>query len=394
VTPDARRRRILFVDDEPQILEGLRDALRGRRREWRVTVAGSGDAALAELARERHDVVISDLQMPGMDGGTLLAQVRDLQPDTVRILLSAHAAVEAVARAAPAAHRLLAKPCDVAELTRVIERSCALIDLSSEHELRRTAAGAAALPTVPLIYRELTQLLADPAAGPRDAAALVERDTAITGRVLQLANSGYFGLSRPVTRLAQAVALLGITTLRSLILSIQALGAFRSPPAIDGFSVAEVQRRGAAAARLVAHLLPAGDARDAAVTAGLLHGIGLLVLAGEDPGYLADALAEARREGRPLADVEYERRGVSHAEIGAHLLALWDLPHDVLDAVAFLRRPLAVAGPAPAPLVALHVACTLLHDPGHETPWPDAGELATLGIADRLTGARAIADAP
>ncbi|MEA2290412.1 MAG: hypothetical protein QOD55_2409, partial [Solirubrobacteraceae bacterium] len=84
-------RRILFVDDDPNVLEGLRDALRSRRREWRMVFVDGGESALAELERDAYDVVVSDMRMPVMDGAELLSRVRRHQPHTVRIVLTGYA---------------------------------------------------------------------------------------------------------------------------------------------------------------------------------------------------------------------------------------------------------------------------------------------------------------
>jgi HD-like signal output (HDOD) protein len=335
-----------------------------------------------------------------MDGAQLLARVREIQPDTVRIILSGYAEAVRVAQAAPAAHRFLAKPCNVEALGGVIERSCALIDLAKEHHLRRAAVGAAGLPSLPRLYAELTELLADPDTGVREAAAVVERDTAMAGKVLQLANSGFFGIARRVSRVEEAVAFLGLGTLQALTLATQAINAFPNLRPVAGFSVEAVQRRGTLVARLVRELVPNGPARDDALAAALLHDIGIIVLASEEPEYLADILAAAERDGRRAVEIEYERRGFSHAELGAHLLALWDLPHPVIEAVAHHHRPRAAGADVPIAVAALHIADTIARDPEAEAPWrqfdggdvwPGAGALEDLGVAAHLPRAREIA---
>src|SRR5437660_9819746 len=81
--PDTRKR-ILFVDDEPDLLESLRDALRRYRRVWRGSFAQGGEAALAALEEEPADVIVAAMRMPVMDGATLLPRVRDPHPTTIR----------------------------------------------------------------------------------------------------------------------------------------------------------------------------------------------------------------------------------------------------------------------------------------------------------------------
>ena len=193
--------RVLFVDDESHVLESLRDALRPWRRELTMAFAADGPAALEAVAREPYDAVVSDMRMPGMDGAELLREVQRVQPATVRIVLSGYAETESVARAATVAHRFLSKPCDVDELVSVIGRSCAINALVEQDELRDAASGTGRLPSVPRLYSELTTLMRDPDASIGDASRLVEQDAAMTAKVLQLANSAFFGRARQVSDL-------------------------------------------------------------------------------------------------------------------------------------------------------------------------------------------------
>ena len=111
------RPRVLCVDDEPLVLEGLRDVL---SHSFDVQVAGGGPEALVQLERDRYGsaVVISDMRMPGMDGASFLSRARQVAPLTVRMLLTGHADAAAAARAVNDGQifRFLAKPCDSDEL--------------------------------------------------------------------------------------------------------------------------------------------------------------------------------------------------------------------------------------------------------------------------------------
>src|SRR5690606_34045961 len=122
----ARVRRILFVDDEPHVLDGLRDLLHKRLREWEMSFALGGQEALTLLETRPFDVVISDMRMPGIDGVTLLRLVKERYPAIARIVLSGQAERDAVVNALPVAHQFLSKPCDVEVLYAVVERACGL----------------------------------------------------------------------------------------------------------------------------------------------------------------------------------------------------------------------------------------------------------------------------
>ena len=127
--------RILFVDDEPQILRGLARMLRPMRHEWDIDYAENGRDALAKLEAEHFDVIVSDMRMPGMSGAEMLAQVAVDHPSTVRIILSGQAAEDELMQAVNAAHQYLAKPCDPDALKAAIGRATALRDLLREDSL-------------------------------------------------------------------------------------------------------------------------------------------------------------------------------------------------------------------------------------------------------------------
>jgi len=130
--------RILFVDDEPAVLDGLRNVLRKDRSRWEMVFVGGGEAALEELKKSPFDVVVSDMRMPGMDGAQLLRRVKDDYPAIVRIVLSGHAWPEAVANVLPVVNQFVAKPCDVTTLQAVIERGCQLRALLENGRSDRT----------------------------------------------------------------------------------------------------------------------------------------------------------------------------------------------------------------------------------------------------------------
>jgi HD-like signal output (HDOD) protein len=331
---ELERKRILFVDDDQALLEGLRDALRPYRQRWEMTFVPGAHEALAVLDEGARDVIVSDLRMPGMDGASLLDLVRERYPAAVRIVLSGHAEMNLVARAATVAHRLISKPCDSAELARVIERACALQDMAARVELDRRAMGASSLPSVPRLYLELSGLLASGTAGASDAGRIVERDIAMSAKVLQLANSAYFGRRSPVSRVTEAVAYLGLEALRALVLHAAAFREFHVDPPIAGFDLDELHRHCSRVARLASAIAGESSGGGDVFTAGLLHDVGLLMLASSNRGALEAVLERAQRESRPIHEVERQYHGVTHAEIGAHLLALWGLPHTVTEPVA------------------------------------------------------------
>jgi DNA-binding NarL/FixJ family response regulator len=134
--------RILFVDDEPNVLEGLRNRLHRQRKKWDMHFASSGADALALLATQPMDVIVTDMRMPGMDGAALLAAVKQAYPGMVRIVLSGHAELATALRAVPVAHQFLTKPCEAGVIEATVERACNLQAIITDPVVERVVGGS------------------------------------------------------------------------------------------------------------------------------------------------------------------------------------------------------------------------------------------------------------
>jgi putative nucleotidyltransferase with HDIG domain len=385
-------KRVLFVDDEIRILEGLEDMLRRRRGQWTMRFALGAEAALEALGEEPFDIVVSDMRMPGMDGAELLRLVRDNHPDAIRIILSGHTEEEAALRAIPVAHQFVAKPCSREVLEGVIDRTCGLRDLLGNEAVRRAVTELGRLPSLPRAYADLTHALEDPEVTTEEVAEIVGGDVAMCAKLLQLANSDFFGIGRPISQVSHAVSYLGLGTVRALALTF---GVFES--ANGGADVRRIVERlqdhAFRTAALAAAIADAG--REEAFPAGLLHDIGKLVLTVCRPSEYARSEEIARAEKRPLHDVETGEMSVSHAEVGAYLLGLWGLPDPVVEAVAFHHWPSNAGNPTWGAVGAVHVADALRHErEGAEgIALLDLDYLHAAGVASRLPEWRRIAGA-
>jgi HD-like signal output (HDOD) protein len=383
------KKRILFVDDEPRILQGLENLLVRYRRKWEMTFAASGAAALDQMRQTPVDVIVADMRMPMMDGAALLRIVKDEHPETVRIILSGQSEIELAMRAVPVAHQFLDKPCKPEILERVVERACSLQALVSDERLRRLVGGLKKLPALPAAYTALQRTLADEESGAREVARIIERDIAMSAKVLQLVNSAFFGLSRHVTSVSDAVSYLGFRMIQQLVLGSEVFGGdgLRSP---NGFSLEGLRDHSLLTAGIARGIL-AGDQKQAgdAWTAGLLHDIGKLVLAAELPEHLTATASAAKQSGRAPFQVEQELYGVTHAEIGAYLVGVWGLPYPIVEAVGNHHAPERVEHPGLDVLTAVHVANALAHECEPNAGAPGSGVLnseyiASLGFSDRL----------
>ena len=368
--------RLLFVDDEPRVLDSLRRQLFSRRSEWEFHYATSGTAALDTLARAEFDVVITDIRMPGMDGASLLEEVRDRHPATIRIVLSGHCDSAAAARALSIAHRYLSKPCDAGTMRQTLERALELRAALDDPKLRSLLNRAGDLPHPPEVCAELEKALADAEPSFDRIGEIVARDPALVARVMQFANSAYFARSEPTRGIDCAIARLGTTVLKSLVVSTMLRDRFHPTRAVAGFDVRDEQRHAMLAAAIARDLTRSLGFCDQAFTSALLHDVGKLVLAARMPDEYSHALSESARLKLPLSQVEQDLLGATHAAVGAYLLALWGLPTELIDAVRqhhdpvpSLATPLDLTGSV---IVANHLATEIVGGAPLPSPVADA----------------------
>jgi HD-like signal output (HDOD) protein/CheY-like chemotaxis protein len=349
------RARVLFVDDEVSVLDGLRNLLYKDRQRWDMVFALGGEQALAEMQRQPFQVVVSDMRMPGMDGGEFLARVMERYPETARIVLSGHADRAALFRAMHVAHQFLSKPCGVGAIRAAIDRSLGVSVLVHNRALQAAVGGIEKLPSVPSAFTELTAIAADPTKGARDLAAIVSADPSMTAKLLQLVNSAYFGISQRITSIQQAVAYLGIELLKSLALTANVFAAMEEKH-VPGFSLERVQERSLIAAQLAKRFVPGGVCAEESFTAGLLHDLGTIILALRFPAQFEAVTLLERETHKARHIIENEILGFGHEHLGAYLLGVWGLPLSIVEAVAYHRQPsLSAEGPREV-LVAVHVA--------------------------------------
>jgi HD-like signal output (HDOD) protein len=193
------------------------------------------------------------------------------------------------------------------------------------------------LPTVPRVIHEVLRLTADDDASASDLAELIGEDQSLTARLLRVANSAYFGHSREVATVSQAVVLVGFGRVRSAALAVAAHHALRGGDA--AFSTA-LWRHALITSEVARHLTAvtaSGDPDEAAVS-GLLHDVGKLALETICP--VEYALCRAKvREGQSLLEAETAGLGITHAEIGSRLLMHWNLPLPLVLAAAGHHMP-------------------------------------------------------
>ena len=383
--------RILFVDDQPKILRGLRRMLCDLDDEWEMEFAESGPEALDLMVAAPVDVVVSDMRMPGMDGSQFLAEVMKRFPDTVRFVLSGQSDRQTTLSAVGVAHQFLSKPCDPDVLQASIVRACRFHEHVVHSWQKELVASGGAIPSFASVHAELVDTLKSPKPSKQEITELVSRDAGMSARLLQLVNSDFFGSSQPVSNPATAVDLLGLDTIGLLVSSEK---VFR-PLAIEDEGsnfFRELEEHGVMVADAAGNIARAetedGELIDHASLAGLLHDAGMLMLAQKSQDRYREARALAQQVKCHVWEMEECVYNTAHANVGAGAIALWGLPEPVVDAVAMHHWPIRSADRAFTALTAVHVANCFLEsritDMIGTADTIDMEYLRRIGVSDRL----------
>lgn len=360
-------KRILFVfaNEQPATIEGIRQILTRRQNEWEVEFVSSGVEALQAMKRCPSDVILTDLDMPSMNGVKLLEQVSKTYPGTVRFLQTGEADRKVVLESAGIAHRLLNKPCNPETLRNFLTTSLGLREVLARKELHARIAAIGTLPSPPEMYDRLMKEIQSDNVSMGRIAGMISEDISLTAKILQMINSAYFGLSRHVDSLKQAVNLLGLEVVRGLVLTAGAFSQFDFP-GLNQLSIESIYSHslevGTNAQKIAESIGLVRPMCDEALMAGMLHDIGKLVMLTHFRCELEEALKLADEESIPLHDAEKKVLKVTHAEIGTHLLSLWGLPDSILEPVALHHDPARMPIPQRSVLTAVHLADALYHE--------------------------------
>jgi HD-like signal output (HDOD) protein/CheY-like chemotaxis protein len=380
-------KRLLFVDDETMVLDGLRRALHGMRQEWDMHFVEGAAAALQALEQAPYDAIVSDMRMPVMDGAQLLEQVKQRHPDVIRVVLSGQSSQAAVLRSIAPAHQFLSKPCDPQELVLRLGQAFAMRDLLSNQSLKTVISRLRSIPSLPTLYDELMAALRLEDPSLVQIERIISKDVGMAAKILQLANSAFIGARGRVSSLLQAVSLIGTETVRTLVLSVHVFSQFEGNSEITAYLPA-LWDHSVEVASLAQRIATSENRTKAVVeesfTAGLLHDVGKVVL-----------LAEMPREYRRIVEInpgsilalELEHLGCTHAQVGAYLMSIWGLPAPLVHAVAFHHSPSETAEARFSALTAVHVADAIasLTDPSplnHDIEL-DLNYLDRLGLRER-----------
>lgn len=260
-------------------------------------------------------------------------------------------------------------------------------DLLSNQPVKTVVSRLRSLPSLPALYEEVIAQLRSEDPSFAHIARIISKDVGMATKILQLANSAFMGTSGRVSSLLQALTLIGLDNVRTLVLSVNVFSQFdgnsrvaQNLPCLweHSIAVSKLAQQVAAAENCAKVLL------EECFTAGLLHDLGKLVLIAEFPKECLEVYAT--KSGTSTA-VERERLGCTHAEVGAYLMSIWGLPFPLVHAVAFHHHPAETAETKFSTLTAVHAADAICSEadpsPLNHDVALDQTYLRRLGLSER-----------
>ena len=384
--------KVLFVDDEKNILEGLRRMLRPLRKEWEMSFIDNPVKALEMLNDSNFDVIVSDMRMPGMTGAELLEKVKEIHPEMVRIILSGQSNKSTLLRSIGPMHQCLSKPCNPDTLQNVLHRSRHLRGILSDSKLLGIISKVNTMPSLPELYLEIVEELQKPEPSISRVGQIVAKDIGMCAKVLQLVNSAMFGVRMHVSNPEQAVKLLGVDIIRMLVLTIKVFSQLKSEEIKclnfdalwdHSFVVGAFARKIAEMEKMQKEMI------EDSCMGGLLHDLGKLILAHKFTHQYSHTVEFAQDENIELINLEKDVIGASHDQVGAYVMGLWGMLDPLVEPIAFHHHPREHKGEGFTTVTAVHVANALeIKLSNRRTigppPQVDMEYLKGLGLESRL----------
>lgn len=193
------KKSVLFVDDETNILDGLRRMLITMKSEWDMTFVNSGSAALEFLSKKHVDIIVTDMRMPEMDGVELLTQVQSKFPGVIRIILSGHSDKTMIMKSVKLAHQFLTKPCPAEKIKDTINSAYSMLKILKNEDVKSMVSRIDSLPSLPDTYLKVVDEMNSEDCSVAKVGALISSDVGMSANVLKLVNSSFFGFSNHIS---------------------------------------------------------------------------------------------------------------------------------------------------------------------------------------------------
>ncbi len=331
-----KKHQVIFVETQGRILEGLRTKLASAHPEWRILLSVDSAAALELILQRSVSIVLANFGDDRCGCEDFFRTIKNNTPEVIRMGLLHDIHKEALANSLEYAHECIAAHCDPKQFEAVISRGLSVWERTRKNpRLAALISDLHTLPTTPALYFDIRDELESPNGTAQSVAQIIARDPAIAAKLLKVANSGFYAMPRTISDLYETINLLGMDMVLAIVLSAHLYDQLPLP----GLNLDVLWVHSIAVATLAKKIaLEEGGDRAMASTcgiAGLLHDLGTLMFLANVPQSYYSMVRRSGGDERVLLEMELEQFGVGHPELGAHILSLWGLPEDVVQAVAY-----------------------------------------------------------
>ena len=332
-------KKILIVDDEIQILKALVRLFMDS--DYDIVTAEGGIEALELLERQEFNLIISDMKMPYMDGYELLSKVKELYPKVVRVILSGYSDEKVLFQALQKniARLYVFKPWKNEELLQIVTQLLKTEDILNNSNLLNLINNIENLPTIKVNYQRIVNLINDDA----DISLIsneIEKDIAIAARILNIANSAFYGSK--TGSIKQAVSYIGLQNTKNLITTISIIDTMSENIEAKNM-INNIWKYSFLSNKLLAFLYEKHlnkKISDTNSSAALLHNIGDIFFLKFFYKEYVNLRLKAKEEKLSIALLEREAFSVTHNEAGGYLLEWWEFPFAIVETVLYHHNPL------------------------------------------------------
>lgn len=348
---------ILFVDDEPNIIEGQKRYLWKLKGKWIIYFAESGEEALQIMKNFQIDCVIADMRMPHMNGAELLEIVKRDYPQAIRIILTGHSDQEAILNTVNLAHQFFVKPCNLDQLLESIDRTLKIREGVGRRKLEEIIPEMSAIKSMPDLSMQLMKELNNVDVSMKRLCEILSQDIIMTAEILKIINSAFFGLPHRVNNVQHAINLLGVKIIKALATYTNIFASFTEENDIAIYDRIRTHCLETArlAKRIAAEAGMSKEFSETCFTAGLLHDIGKLPVL-RSSKYADEIKKYIKQEDCGFFEAELKIMGVNHTVIGAYILSMWGLPQEIVETVRYHHFPSEAEDQTISPLTFVHIA--------------------------------------
>jgi len=196
------------------------------------------------------------------------------------------------------------------------------------------------LPTLPVVAMEVASLVDNPKTSAAALGRVISTDQALTARMLKIANSAFYGFPKRISTIDFAIVVLGFDALKEIVMSVSIINSFRTKTNQE-FNAEQFWQHSIVCGITARQAAQNSGYRISgeAFVAGLLHDIGILILHQHFRREFQEILQLQQKEGIPYLEAEEHVLGTTHAEVGSWLAERWNLPNQLVEAIAYHHNP-------------------------------------------------------